>query len=121
SSRKTFSSVSPACDMQTVSHKGTKKDTKAQMLLCASVSFVVPLCELLLGRRFSSSFDQRPHFDRARARGRDARGDGSRFVEVLCFDQEVPAELFVRLRERTVGDEFLAVAHAHTRRGRDRL
>ena len=37
----------------------------------------------------------------------------------LAFDQEVAAELFARLRERTVGHERLAVAHpdAGRRRG----
>ena len=79
-----------------------------------------------MGRRdlrgcFDDSLDQWSHFDRARARGWNARGDGGSFVEVFCFDQKVATELFVRFRERTVSDHLFSVAHAHSRRGRDRL
>jgi len=44
-----------------------------------------------LCRRFRGGLDQWPNLDRAGARGRDARGNRGRFVEIPGFDQKVPA------------------------------
>ena len=52
----------------------------------------------------------------------DARGDlrrpAERGVEILGLDDVEAAEVFLRLRERTVGGQHLAVGHAHDRGGR---
>src|SRR5262249_32269372 len=55
---------------------------------------------------------QRPDLDRALAGGRDLRRPLERLVERLCLDQVVAAELLLRLGERPVGDDLLAVADA---------
>src|SRR5690348_8673997 len=63
-----------------------------------------------------SEFD-RPHFDDAACtKRRDAPGDRDRFVEVPAVDQVVAAELLLRLRERTIGDDRLARLLAQRRR-----
>src|SRR5712671_3271338 len=72
---------------------------------------------LLDGRRGHD----RTHFDRARARGRDAGGELDRLVEILGLDEVEAAQLLARLREGAVGGDRLAVLDAHGGRGRDRL
>jgi hypothetical protein len=63
-----------------------------------------------LGRQARDLHD-RPDFDGAQACPWNPCGDADRLVGILGVDQELAAELFVRLRERSVGDERFAVAH----------
>src|SRR5215467_12305061 len=56
--------------------------------------------------------DHRADFDRAHARSRDAAGNADCFIEVAGLHHEVAAEVFARLRKRTVRHQALAVAHA---------
>src|SRR5262245_11301340 len=58
----------------------------------------------------------RPHFRRADRRGRDARGDLDRLVQVARLDHVEAREALLGLGEGSVGDRYLAAAHAH--RGR---
>src|ERR671925_407711 len=62
-----------------------------------------------------------PHLDRAHPRESAAGGEGQRRVEILHVDQHVAAEVLARLGEWSVGQQRLAVTHAHARRGRDGL
>src|SRR4051812_46880662 len=63
----------------------------------------------------------RPDLDASALRSRDLGGVADRLVEVLAVEQVEAAQLLLRLRERAVGDEALAVLDAHGRRGRDGL
>src|SRR5581483_8517904 len=63
----------------------------------------------------------RPHLDGAVLRARAARRDLERLVECLDLDQIEAAELLLRLGERAVGDQRLAVADTHGRGRRRRL
>src|SRR6266699_352971 len=58
----------------------------------------------------------RANLDRAPLRRRNAARDLDGLVPILRFDQEVAAELFLGLGERTVGGGDFAVADAHGRR-----
>ena len=49
-------------------------------------------------------------------RRRDPRGQLDRGVEVVGLEDEVAADRLLRLGERAVGDQRLAVLHAHGRR-----
>jgi hypothetical protein len=53
--------------------------------------------------------DEGPNLDRAVLRARDLRRVRDRLVDVGAVEQVVPAELLLRLGERAVGDERLAV------------
>ena len=65
---------------------------------------------------------QRPHLDRAaHPRGRDPRGELERRIEVVRLDHEVAAQVLLRVDERPVREQRLAVLDAHGRRGLDRL
>ncbi len=46
-------------------------------------------------------------------RARDLSRQSDRLVEVGRLDQIIAPQLFLRLRERTIGDHLLTVAHAH--------
>src|SRR5215467_6844790 len=72
-----------------------------------------------LGSCFCLHLDEWPHFDRARSRRGNPRGDARRFVEVPGFNQKIAAELLVRLGEWAIGNQLLAIAHAHAGRSRD--
>src|SRR5262245_15682591 len=63
----------------------------------------------------------RPHLDAADPGGRNLRGDLYGLVEIAGLDQVEPGELLLGLGERPVGDGYLALAHAHGRRGLDGL
>src|SRR5262245_64266448 len=54
-----------------------------------------------------------PHLDGAHAGQRAASREGDRVVKVVDVDEHIPAELLARLRERPVGQQALAVAHAN--------
>ena len=59
------------------------------------------VAEDLLEQRYLST--TRPHLDRAaHPRGRDPRGELERRVEVVGLDEEVAAEVLLRVDERTV-------------------
>src|ERR1039457_4045017 len=72
-------------------------------------------------RRQSRNLNHRPDFDGALARPWDACRYADGLVEILRIDQEVAAELFAGLRERTVGDQPFAVAHLDAGGRRHRL
>src|SRR3954469_15129518 len=63
----------------------------------------------------------RPDFDRADLRGRDARGDLDRLVQIARLDHVETREALLGLGERSVGDRHLAVAHPHRRGARNGL
>src|SRR5881296_3450198 len=69
----------------------------------------------LLSRQ-ARDLDDWPDLDGALARRGNPCGDGDGLVEILGIDEEVAAQLFTRLRERTVGHEPFAVAHPNARR-----
>jgi hypothetical protein len=52
----------------------------------------------------------RPNFNRSMSRPGDFRGNGDRFGGVLCFDQVVSAELFLRFGKWAVRDLWFPVA-----------
>ena len=52
----------------------------------------------------------------SRIRAGNARRDRKRSVEILGLNQIIAAELLARLRERTVGRQRLAVAHAYRKK-----
>src|SRR3954453_5671859 len=60
----------------------------------------------------------RPDFDRADLRGRDARGDLDRLVQIARLDHVETRETLLGLRERPVRDRHLAVAHPNRRGAR---
>src|SRR5919107_1264011 len=68
--------------------------------------------------RQARDLHHRPDLDRAPARSRNAGGDIDRFVQIRRVDQVVAAELFARLRERTVGYQPFAVPHPDAGRRR---
>src|SRR5712691_1815265 len=80
---------------------------------------LVTLCRC--GSRLSPHLHDRSDFDRAHARRWNPGGNVNSLVETPGVDQVVAAELLACLRERTVGDEPLAVAHPHAGRRRRRL
>src|SRR6266849_9230287 len=57
---------------------------------------------ILLSRQ-ARDLDDRPDLDGTLARHGNPCGDGDGLVEILGLDEEVAAQLFTRLRERTVG------------------
>src|SRR4029077_11884503 len=59
-----------------------------------------------------SSLDDWAHLHGAVPRPRQLARELDRGVEVVDLNQEVAAELLLRLRERTIGDELLAVPRA---------
>src|SRR3954471_15249430 len=63
----------------------------------------------------------RPDFDRADLRGRDARGDLDRLVQIAHLDHVETRETLLGFRERPVRDRHLAVAHPHRRGARNGL
>src|SRR5581483_11105781 len=63
----------------------------------------------------------RTNLDRTVPRHRNPSRKPDRGIQVLRLDQGVSSELFARLRERTVGDKRLCVAHPYRRRRRGRL
>src|SRR5499426_2833386 len=66
---------------------------------------------LWLESRQARDLDYRPHLDGAFARHGNPSGNADRLVEIVCLDKEVAAQLFSRLRERTIGHKPFAVAH----------
>src|SRR2546421_6793195 len=62
---------------------------------------------------------ERPDLDRLRDCCAGLRGPGERCVEVVGLDDVEAAEVLLRLRERAVGGQHLAVGHAHDRCGVD--
>src|SRR5262249_36573424 len=100
-------------------------------------SLMVPHCLLLSLSRFvmithpilrASCFVRQPrnlhhwpHFDSAFSCARNLLCNLDCLVEIARFDHEITAELLARFSERAIGDDRLAVAHAHARRARDRL
>src|SRR2546428_3540044 len=75
----------------------------------------------MLMRRQAADLHQRPNFDGPQACAWDPSGDVDRLVEILGVDQKVAAQLFARLRERTVGHEPFAFAHPDAGRRRNRM
>src|SRR5918993_3791374 len=69
-----------------------------------------------LGRGTRRSLGDRADLDRAGRDERDALRDFDRLVEVLAVDEEVPADLLLRLGEWAVSHRRLAFAHAHDAR-----
>src|SRR5450755_2191166 len=65
--------------------------------------------------------NDRPHLERTEARRRNPRRQRNGIVQVLGLDHVEAAELFLGLRERSVGDHSLLVAYPHRSRGRDGL
>src|SRR5918998_2226324 len=68
--------------------------------------------------RQTRDFHHRPDLDRAPTTTRYAGGNIDRFVEIRRVDEVVAAELFARLRERTVGYQPFAVPHPDAGRRR---
>src|SRR5438309_2051658 len=62
----------------------------------------------------------RPHLDAPEARGREPGRYRASLVDVLGLDEEEPAQLLLRLRERAVGGGQLAPPDPHRRRRLDR-
>src|SRR4051812_28535299 len=102
--------------------RGAAADFFADVLIAIGISLLCLTSGLFgTGRdRFADRAD-RPHFDRADARRRNAAGDLDRFIEIARFHHIEAGELFFGFRERTVGDRHFAVAHAHRGRGLDRF
>src|SRR5207237_9512486 len=73
------------------------------------------------GRPRRSHREDRSDLDGPVARGGNARRDRDRLVAVLRLDEVIATELLLGLRERPVGGEGLAVAHADGGRGRGAL
>src|SRR5438309_3637335 len=65
---------------------------------------------ILLSRQ-ARDLDYRPDLDGTLARHGNPCRNGNSLVEIPGVDEEVAAQLFARLRERTVGHEPFAVAH----------
>src|SRR5262245_5175216 len=63
----------------------------------------------------------RPDLDRALTRRRNLRSDLNGLVEIRRFDQVEPRELLLRLGERAVGHEQLAIADSDRGCGLDGL
>ncbi len=75
----------------------------------------------VVAHRARCELQDRPDLDRAVPGARDPGGDRDRRVEVGRVDQVEAAEGLLRLRERTVGREDVAVADPDGRRGRRRM
>src|SRR5215204_5883535 len=71
--------------------------------------------------RPSVVLDDRANLDASALRPGDLGGPLDRLVQVLAVEDVEARELLLGLRERAVGDQALAVGHAHGRRGGDRL
>ena len=69
--------------------------------------------DLALHPRYRTAIDDRADLDRAVLRRGDERREPDRLVEVGEVDEEDATEDLLRLREGTVGDDALAVAHLH--------
>src|SRR4029453_11625029 len=65
-----------------------------------------------LSSRQAWDFNHRPDLDGPLTRHGNPWGDTDRLVEMLGVDEKVAAELFARLRERTIRHEPFAVAYA---------
>src|SRR5438034_1339335 len=102
-----FLNYSPSSISRTAS---ARIDTPAEIIL----SF----CDGYLTRRQACYLHYRPDFDGADTCPWNPCGDADRLVEILGVDQEVAAELFARLRERTIGQQPFAVAHPDAGRRR---
>src|SRR5262249_34059100 len=63
----------------------------------------------------------RPNLDSSLLGAGNTPGNVDRFIEVRRVDQEEPAELFTRLRERSVRDLTLSVTNTNAGRSRHRL
>ena len=80
---------------------------------CAFIAAsTLPLVSGGLRRLRRRALSHRPDLDGAGASQGHAGRDGDGLVEILDVDQHVAAELLAGLRERTVGHEGFAVAHA---------
>src|SRR4029077_1791315 len=65
---------------------------------------------------------QWPYLDcAAHSRGRDTRGELERRVEIIHVDHDEAADVLLRVDERPVREQRLAVLNAHGRRSLDRL
>src|SRR5687767_9998045 len=64
-------------------------------------------------------FQERPNLDRAVPRGRNSLGDRQRFIQVFRLNDVVTPELLACFGKRPIRHDAFAVAHTHTRRGRD--
>src|SRR5215475_11549404 len=81
-----------------------------------STTALISTTQRLLESRQARDLYYRPHLDGAFARHGNPSGNADRLVEIVCLDEEVAAQLFPRLRERTIGHEPFAIAHPHTGR-----
>src|SRR5262245_40538716 len=71
---------------------------------------------LVIRSRARSVLDHRPHLDGAAVpRRRDLRGERERIVDVVALDEIEAAEVLLRLRERAVGRNRIAVVDADGR------
>src|SRR5260370_31473030 len=70
----------------------------------------------LLIRQQVRELDHGPDLDRAATGHGNPRGDGDRLVAIPRIDQDVAAQVLLRLRERTVGHRPFAVADPDARR-----
>ena len=65
---------------------------------------------------------QWPYLDcAAHSRGRDTRGELERRIEIVHVDHDEAADVLLRVDERTIREQRLAVLNAHGRRSLDRL
>jgi hypothetical protein len=63
----------------------------------------------------------RPHFDAAYASRRHVRGDSDGIVQIVRLNQIEPSQALLRLREWSVPDRHLPVAHSHRAGGTNGL
>src|SRR5438309_6280935 len=73
----------------------------------------------VLMRRQAADLHHRPNLDGPEACAWNPSGDVDRLVEIPGVDEEVAAQLFPRLGERTVGHEPFAFAHPDAGRRRN--
>src|SRR4029077_16893326 len=64
---------------------------------------------------------QRTDLDRAQAGRRNPRRNCHRVIQIFRLDQVEAAQLFLGLRERSIGDQFLTIAHPDRGRLRHRM
>src|SRR5262249_55645754 len=65
--------------------------------------------------------DDRPNFHRALAAHRNFYGDGDCLIKILCLDEEIATQLFMRLRKWTIGHDLFAITNPNTFRRSGRL
>jgi hypothetical protein len=63
----------------------------------------------------AGQIDNRPDFNRAKSRPRNARGNSNRLVEAGDVDKVITAQVLARLYERTIRNYGLALAHSDAR------